>query len=187
MTEKRYTIIHLGNPADCVIKDNTSNNTIGVFDSMHNPVNEVCDLLNEQEETIKELELENAKHIGDGEWDIRDITYCHGKFRLEEWGERYHQFYDGDKLLEDEEVVSLLFENEKLKEDKEFWKGDSCKCPNYLSILSMDCQIVQEAIWDLKKVIDVDTEAFKLLDELDDKFDELNQHRIEMYIRWYIR
>lgn len=71
---------------------------------------------NEQfKEMIKELELENAKHIGDGEWDIRDITYRHGKFRLEEWGERYHQFYDGDKALEDEEVVSLLFENEQLK------------------------------------------------------------------------
>lgn len=68
-------------------------------------------------ETIKELELENAKHIGDGEWDIRDITYGHGKFRLEEWGERYHQFYNGDKQLEDEEVVSLLFENEQLKKE----------------------------------------------------------------------
>lgn len=66
-------------------------------------------------ETIEELELENAKHIGDGEWDIRDITYGHGKFRLEEWGERYHQFYNGDEKLEDEEVVSLLFENEQLK------------------------------------------------------------------------
>lgn len=73
---------------------------------------------NEQlKETIKELELENAKHIGDGEWDIRDITYGHGKFRLEEWGERYHQFYNGDKQLEDEEVVSLLFENEQLKKE----------------------------------------------------------------------
>lgn len=72
---------------------------------------------NEQlKETIKELELENVKHIGDGEWDIRDITYRHGKFRLEEWGERYHQFYDDDKALEDEEVVSLLFENEQLKQ-----------------------------------------------------------------------
>ena len=73
---------------------------------------------NEQlKETIKELELENAKHIGDGEWDIRDITYRHGKFRLEEWGNRYHQFYDDDKALEDEEVVSLLFENEHYKKE----------------------------------------------------------------------
>lgn len=82
-------------------------------------VEEVCPVLNEQEERINELELENAKHIGDGEWDIRDITYGHGKFRLEEWGERYHQFYDGDKPLEDETVVSLLFENDKLKQQIE--------------------------------------------------------------------
>lgn len=58
MTEKRYTVIHLGNPVDCVIKDHASNNTIGVFSSMHNPVNEVCDLLNEQEETIKKQNQE---------------------------------------------------------------------------------------------------------------------------------
>lgn len=77
----------------------------------------------------------------------------------------------------------LSEENEQLKEEKEFWKGDACNCSNYLSILSMDCQIVQEAICDLKSVIDVDTEAFRLLDKLDDKFDELNQHRIKMYSR----
>ena len=56
MTEKRYTVIHLGNPVGCVIKDHASNNTIGVFSSMHNPVNEVCDLLNKQEENIVNLE-----------------------------------------------------------------------------------------------------------------------------------
>lgn len=77
----------------------------------------------------------------------------------------------------------LINENEQLKKEKEFWKGNSCNYSNYLSILCMDCKIVQEAICDLKNVIDVDTEAFKLLDELDDKFDELNQHRIEMYSR----
>ena len=84
--------------------------------------------------------------------------------------------------LEDENK-ELKDENEQLKKEKEFWRGDSCNYSNYLSILSMDCQIVQEAIYDLKNVIDVDTEAFKLLDELDDKFDELNQHRIKMYSR----
>lgn len=67
----------------------------------------------------------------------------------------------------------LAKENRELREEKEFWKGDACNCSNYLSILSMDCQIVQEAICDLKKATD----------ELDDKFDELNQHRIKMYSR----
>lgn len=78
----------------------------------------------------------------------------------------------------EEDIKQLEKKNEQLKVEKEFWKGDACKYSNYLSILSMDCQIVQEAICDLKNVIDVDTEAFKLVDELDDKFDELNQHRI---------
>lgn len=89
-----------------------------------------------------------------------------------------------EKSVERSKALSKLQKyNDQLKKEKEFWKGDSCNCSNYLSILSMDCQIVQEAICDLKNVIDVDTEAFKLLDELDDKFDELNQHRIKMYIR----
>lgn len=78
---------------------------------------------------------------------------------------------------------SVEKEKEELKKEKEFWKGDACNCSNYLSILSMDCQIVQEAICDLYRVIDVDTEAFRLLDELDDKFDNLVQHRIKMYSR----
>lgn len=99
--------------------------------------------------------------------------------------------YIGNKDCTNEKAIiqigqylnELTHENEKLKKEKEFWKGDACNCSNYLSILSMDCQIVQEAIYDLKNVIDVDTEAFKLLDELDDKFDELNQHRIKMYSR----
>ena len=77
-----------------------------------------------------------------------------------------------DKLNE------LADEIEELKEEKDYWKGCSCNHTNYDSILSMDCQIVQEAIFDLKKVIERDTEAFRLLEELDDKFDDLNKHRL---------
>lgn len=99
--------------------------------------------------------------------------------------------YIGDEDCTNEKAIiqigqylnELTHENEKLKKEKDFWKGDSCLCSSYLSILSMDCQIVQEAIYNLRRVIDVDTEAFKLLDELDDKFDKLNQHRIKMYSR----
>lgn len=129
------------------------------------------------------------------------------KFDYSEIGE-YIDEYHTDRPLRNDELIELLNgqdkhlnifhkelelayeqytkiekENEELKKEKEFWKGDACNCSNYLSILSMDCKIVQEAICDLKSVIDVDTEAFRLLDELDDKFDELNQHRIKMYSR----
>ena len=86
-------------------------------------VTDIMNTLTDENEQLKEinqeLKLENSKHIGNGEWDIKDITCMHGKFRLEEWGERYHQFYNGDKQLEDEEVVSLLFENEQLKQQIE--------------------------------------------------------------------
>ena len=75
-------------------------------------LNELLDENKQLKETIKELELENAKHIGDGEWDIRDITYGHGKFRLEEWGERYHQFYEVIKerfaILEEKNLLEIL-------------------------------------------------------------------------------
>ena len=101
------------------IRDTKTGENYICYITLFNEITKICDENEQLKETIKELELENAKHIGDGEWDIRDITYGHGKFRLEEWGERYHQFYNGDKPLEDEEVVSLLFENEQLKKQRE--------------------------------------------------------------------
>ena len=72
MTEKRYTVIHLGNPVDCVIKDHASNNTIGVFSSMHNPVNEVCDLLNSKEETIIEQSIQ-LDYLQDENQHMKDV------------------------------------------------------------------------------------------------------------------
>lgn len=72
----------------------------------------------------------------------------------------------------------LSDENGQLKKEKEYWKSNACSQSNYLSILSMDCWIVEEAILNLKNVIDVDTEAYNLLDELSDKFNELQEHRI---------
>ena len=118
---------------------------------------------------------------------IGDNTECpviEGKFELnmEEITDLLNKQDEHLNILRDE--LELAYKKYiELEKEKEFWKGDACRCANYLSILSMDCQIVQEAISDLKNVIDVDTEAFKLLDKLDDKFDELNQHRIKMYSR----
>lgn len=53
MTAKRFQIIHIGNPYECVIKDHDTNNTIGMFDSTTEPVNEVVDLLNELHEEVQ--------------------------------------------------------------------------------------------------------------------------------------
>lgn len=133
-------------------------------------------------EVMNGLDKKNQQLKEKNEELKQDIEYLEEKIKENEW---HWNTIDEDrdvwhyKCTEAEKrVKELKTENEQLKQEKEFWKGDSCKCSNYLSILSMDCQIVQEAIYDLKNVIDVDTEAFKLLDELDDKFDELNQHRI---------
>ena len=58
MTEKRFTIIHIGNPYECVIKDHITDNTIGMFDSTTEPVNEVVECLNalhEENSLLKDI------------------------------------------------------------------------------------------------------------------------------------
>lgn len=139
----------------------------------------------------------------DGQYVMQDgevYVICNGKHNADVVATALNELLEENKQLKQSFDKSLLShaktcddyralskknkrlkeENEQLKKEKEYWKGNACNYSNYLSILSMDCQIVQEAILDLKKVIDVDTEASKLLDELDDKFDELNEHRIRV-------
>lgn len=48
MTDEIYSVIHLGNIHECVIKNNIDNETIGVFNDSEKPVREVCELLNNQ-------------------------------------------------------------------------------------------------------------------------------------------
>ena len=72
MTEnKRFTIIHIGNPYECVIKDHNTKNTIGMFDSTTDPVNEVVDLLNVLHEENEALKLDNKLLLGQIK-EIRD-------------------------------------------------------------------------------------------------------------------
>ena len=125
MTE-RYRVFKIDNSYG--VSDDIANYTVA-WDTSKIIMDRLCAKLNEQEQRIQELEEENhdlkfdfktlklSKHVGDGEWNIRDITCMAGKFRLEEWGERYHQFYDGDTELEDEAVVIMLLENKKLIEE----------------------------------------------------------------------
>ena len=67
--------------------------------------------------------------------------------------------------------------DQRLNEIKS-WKDSCIHYMNVFSLLSMDCQIVQEAIWDLEKAIDDDAGASRLLDDLKRKFDDLNEHRL---------
>lgn len=157
MTEKRFIGYFVGDTL-VSIKDTVTNKRLNILQIV-----EVANKISDENEQLKQA-YQTLKHRHSLLHDECLETEC-----------------DRDSLKKD--VISLEKENGQLKKEKEFWKGDSCNCSNYLSILSMDCQIVQETICDLKNVIDVDTEASKLLDKLDDKFDELNQHRIKMYSR----
>ena len=76
----------------------------------------------------------------------------------------------------------------ELEVEKEAWKTTSCNSMNTFSVLSMDCQIVQEAIWDLEKELRYNnrcpiqnTNTEKLLEDLKKKFNDLNKHRIGKY------
>lgn len=74
----------------------------------------------------------------------------------------------------------------KLNNEKESWKHSCCGYMNIYSILSMDCQIVQEAIWDLEKAINDNksnsynekSRVLLCLEDLKKKFDELQKHRL---------
>ena len=52
MSEKRFQIIHLGNPYEFVVKDNATNKTYGPFEGDEKSMS---DLLNVQAEIIKRL------------------------------------------------------------------------------------------------------------------------------------
>lgn len=74
-----------------------------------------------------------------------------------------------------------------LNDEKNSWKMHCCKQMNVDSVLSMDCQIVQEAIWDLEKAINDNKNntynekqsVMWCLDDLKKKWDKLNRHRLD--------
>lgn len=76
-----------------------------------------------------------------------------------------------------------------LNDEKNNWKSLCCSHMSRDSILSMDCQIVQEAIWGLEKAINENkTNSFnekeqvdKCLEDLKKKWDKLNRHRLDGY------
>lgn len=80
-------------------------------------------------------------------------------------------------------LLDLIEVMNELYSEKESWKNSSCIYVNKNSVLSMDCQIVQEALWDLeKKIYDnylVNEEIIDSLKDLKVKFNNLNNHRLE--------
>lgn len=58
MGEKQFQIIHLGNPYEFVVKDNTKNKTYGPFEGDEKAMS---DLLDNQQISINNLKQENEK------------------------------------------------------------------------------------------------------------------------------
>lgn len=90
------------------------------------------------------------------------------------------------KLIEeneqlDKENKKLQEEIEELKRERDDWKSSTCSYMNKDSLLSMDCQIVQEALWELEKEIEFGSKREDLFFDLKEKFEKLNNHRIGVF------
>ena len=80
-----------------------------------------------------------------------------------------------------EKIEKLEKENEQLKRERDSWKSSTCSYMNKDSVLSMDCQIVQEALWELEKEIEFGSKREDLFFDLKEKFEKLNNHRIGVF------
>ena len=60
MTEKRFQIIHLGNPYDFVVKDHQTNRTYGCFQGDDKSLQECLDNIADENEQLKD-KCENYK------------------------------------------------------------------------------------------------------------------------------
>lgn len=61
MTEKRFQIIHLGNPYDFVVKDHQTNKTYGTLQGDDKSLMELLNELHEENQTLKkQLESEHT-------------------------------------------------------------------------------------------------------------------------------
>ena len=87
------------------------------------------------------------------------------------------------KLLNGQQatIEQLQEEIEELKREMDGWKSSTCSYMNKDSILSMDCQIVQEALWELEKEIEFGSKREDLFFDLKEKFEKLNNHRIGVF------
>ena len=104
MSEKQFQIIHLGNPYEFVVKDNTTNKTYGPFEGDEKSMS---DLLNEQQATIEQLQ--DLCGESDGENAKLRIENKKLKAKLKEKEE--------DERLYANEIVKL---NKEAKEVLEF-------------------------------------------------------------------
>lgn len=120
----------------------------------HLIVDEVVDCLNEQQATITALKEEN---------------------------EQLKNYFKKRAECSNFQINKLKEEIEELKRERDSWKSSTCSYMNKDSILSMDCQIVHEALWELEKEIEFGSKREDLFFDLKEKFEKLNNHRIGVF------
>lgn len=134
----------------------------------HLIVDEVVDLLNEQQNTISRLKKENEQ--------LRQFINKGRRLSVKELMDNINE----NELLK-RKIRGLEKENEELKRERDDWKSSTCSYMNKDSLLSMDCQIVQEALWELEKEIEFGSKREDLFFDLKEKFEKLNNHRIGVF------
>ena len=164
---------------------------------------DMCEVLNEKEAIIQRLELENEKlqkqlESSETTSDATSHYNAHLESKittLEKENEQLRQFINKGRRLSVKELMDnanenellkkkikgLEKENEELKRERDSWKSSTCSYMNKDSVLSMDCQIVQEALWELEKEIEFGSKREDLFFDLKEKFEKLNNHRIGVF------
>ena len=129
---------------------------------------ECVNKLNEQQTTISRLEEENEQ--------LRQFINKGRRLSVKELMDNINK----NELLK-RRIRGLEKENEELKRERDDWKSSTCSYMNKDSVLSMDCQIVQEALWELEKEIEFGSKREDLFFDLKEKFEKLNNHRIGVF------
>lgn len=128
----------------------------------------IVDRLNEQQNTISRLKKENEQ--------LRQFINKGRRLSVKELMDNINE----NELLK-RKIRGLEKENEELKRERDDWKSSTCSYMNKDSLLSMDCQIVQEALWELEKEIEFGSKREDLFFDLKEKFEKLNNHRIGVF------
>ena len=89
--------------------------------------------------------------------------------------------FDNYVRISCEKKEKLQDENERLKKEKDGWKLSTCQYMNKDSVLMMDCQIVHEALFELERLIEADTEQMERFNDLKDKFKGLVNHYLGVF------
>lgn len=152
-------------------------------------VDDLVDLLNSLSEENEQLKQSNDRFA---DTVAKQVSLL---IELRKENEQLRQFINKGRRLSVKELMDninenellkrkirgLEKENEELKRERDDWKSSTCSYMNKDSVLSMDCQIVQEALWELEKEIEFGSKREDLFFDLKEKFEKLNNHRIGVF------